>query len=190
MTKLKTEIVFALVLSLAIGFAGGFASKYYLDKQNETKKSDTAISVPVQKMKEEPILSNQLIAPHLWSIYLDPIFVPEKLGIPPLALPDFVGTPINFPDIKTIDGKHELQVVVKVPGMTEKEVDIEAGADTITIKGHHKEESDTKNHFAMVDESFVRTIQLPCKVDSSKAKASLKNGVLTVSLPKVEDRKN
>ncbi|MDH5564514.1 MAG: Hsp20/alpha crystallin family protein, partial [Nitrospirota bacterium] len=37
--------------------------------------------------------------------------------------------------------------------------------------------------------SFIRSLQLPCAVKSDKAKATFKNGVLEVKLPKTEEAK-
>jgi HSP20 family molecular chaperone IbpA len=187
MNNFKFKAALALALSLAIGFAGGFTSKGLFDKQNAAKASNEAVNIPVHTVNDQALNSNELIAPHQWSIYLDPLFMPVSLAVPSIALPDFVSMPIDVPSVKTVDGQHELQVIAQLPGMTEKDVDVEAGTDIVTIKGHHKEESKDKSKFSTMDESFVRSVQLPCRVDGSKVKATLQNGVLTVSLPKVDD---
>jgi hypothetical protein len=173
MKSLKAKAALAISLSLLLGFAAGFGSKDLFDKQNSAKAS--AVNVPVHKLNGlEP-----------WRVNLDPFWVPVDLSIEPLALPDFVSLPLDVPQIKTIDGVHEIQVIAQVPGVTEGDVDVEVGKDILTIKGHKKEESGEKNkHFSTIEESFVRTVQLPCKVDGDKVKATLKNGMLTVSLPK------
>lgn len=187
MNNLKVKVIASLALSVLIGFAGGIASKDLFDKQNAAQANEVAAPVPVHKMTPAPIVSNQLIAPHMWSIFLDPFFMPVDLAVAPLALPDFVSLPMDVPAVKTIDGPHELQIVAQLPGLTEKDVDVQVGTDVVTIKGQKKEEKTDNKSFATVSESFVRTVQLPCKVDGDKVKATLKSGILTVCLPKRED---
>jgi HSP20 family molecular chaperone IbpA len=187
MNNKRVKIIAGLALSLLIGFTGGFVSKDSFDKQNAARANEVEANVPVHKMKAATINSNQLIAPNLWSVFLDPFFMPVNLDIAPLALPSFASFPMETPSIKTVDGAHELQIVAQLPGLTEKDVDVQVGTDLVTIKGEKKEEKGDNKSFSTLSESFVRTVQLPCKVDGDKVKATLKNGILTVSLPKSED---
>jgi HSP20 family molecular chaperone IbpA len=175
MKSLKAKAALAISLSLLLGFAAGFGSKDLFDKHNSAKAS-AVMNIPVHKLN----------GPGLWRVDLDPFLVPVDLSVEPLALPDFVSLPLDVPQIKTIDGAHEIQVIAQVPGAKEGDVDVAVGKDILTINGHKKEQSGDKNkHFSTIEESFVRTVQLPCKVNGDKVKATLKNGVLTVSLPKV-----
>ncbi len=184
MDKLKVKAISCLTLTLLTGFAGGFASRELFDKQNSARADEVAKDVPVHKLQSASITSNHLVAPDLWSIFLDPMFMPVNLAIAPLALPDFVSLPIDVPAVKTVEGANELQIVAQLPGLTEKDVDVQVGKDIVTIKGEKKQEKGDGKSFSTVSQSFVRTVQLPCKVDGDKVKATLKNGVLTVSLPK------
>lgn len=60
----------------------------------------------------------------------------------------------------------------------------------MTIKGNKKDEiaqSKTDKSFHSIERSygaFERTMSLPCKVESEKAQATLKNGILTIAVPK------
>ena len=187
MDKLKVKTVSCLALALLIGFAGGVAGKDLFDKQKSAGAKEAEVSVPVHKMHTTSISTNQLIAPNLWSIFLDPLFMPVNLDIVPLALPNFVSMSMDVPAVKTVDGSRELQIVAQLPGLTEKDVDVQVGTDVVTIKGEKKEEKKDGGSFSTVNESFVRTVQLPCKVEGDKVKATLKDGVLTVCLPKREN---
>lgn len=53
-----------------------------------------------------------------------------------------------------------------------------------TIKGEKKHEVKDKEHFESVSESFQQAVHLPCKVDADKIQATVKDGVLIVTLPK------
>ncbi|KPJ94310.1 MAG: heat-shock protein Hsp20, partial [Gammaproteobacteria bacterium SG8_11] len=65
--------------------------------------------------------------------------------------------------------------------------------NTVTLKGEtKKEEKEEKGNYYRCETSrgsFMRTFALPCDVDGSKAKAEFKNGVLELTLPKVEKSK-
>jgi len=182
----RVKIIAGVASALLLGFAGGYASKDLFDNHCAARANEPAASVPVHKMQAAAINANQLIAPNLWNVFLDPLFMPVNLDIAPLALPSFVSLPMDVPSVKTVDGAHELQIVAELPGLTEKDVDVQVGTDLVTIKGEKKEEKRDDKSFSTVSESFVRTVKLPCKVDGDKVKATLKNGILTVSLPKNE----
>lgn len=86
-------------------------------------------------------------------------------------------------------------VVVKasLPGFKPEEVDISISGDTLTIKGEHKEEKETKDENYFRKElrygSFNRVLPLPVQIKSDKAEALFENGVLTLTLPKADEVK-
>lgn len=80
-------------------------------------------------------------------------------------------------------------IAVEVPGVDEKDVKVEIVNDTLTIRGekkHEKEESD-KNYYRMERSygSFQRVLSLPEDADQTGVAATFKNGVLTVTMPRV-----
>jgi HSP20 family protein len=87
------------------------------------------------------------------------------------------------------------KVVVKasLPGFNPEEVDISITGDTLTIKGEHQEEKETKEEDYIYKErrygSFSRSVTIPVEVKSDKADAAFENGVLTLTLPKAETAK-
>ena len=86
-------------------------------------------------------------------------------------------------------------VVVKasLPGINPEEVDISITGDILTIKGEHKEEQEVKEADYFRKElsygTFHRSMTLPVAVKAEKADATFENGVLTITLPKVEEAK-
>jgi HSP20 family molecular chaperone IbpA len=183
LTAEKTKRALALALSLVVGFAGGFASRDLFDGKNSAAASEAA-AVPVEKVKEAPLKSNRLIGPHLWDVYIDPFFEPLPWAAKALPLVPLVPFPVETPKVQTIDGEKELRIVAQVPGMGDKDVKVEAGEHMITIKGHKKQEEKNNDKFASFDESFEQSVHLPCKVNADKVQATVKDGVLTVTLPK------
>ncbi|HEY9681445.1 MAG TPA: Hsp20/alpha crystallin family protein [Oculatellaceae cyanobacterium] len=180
----RAQMAVIVALSLALGFAGGFAGREFLDKNNRVYASEAA-SVPVQKVEEpEPGKVNRLIAPHLWDIYVDPLFSPVNWTLKPLPLVPLIDFSPATPKLQTIDGDKELRVIAQVPGMDEKDVKVEASEHAVTIRAHKKQEEKNNNKFESFDESFEQSVHLPCKVNADKVQASVKDGVLTVTLPK------
>jgi len=173
----------ALALSMFIGFASGFASKDFFGGNNKAFASEGA-PVPVEKVKEVQKTSNHLIGPSLWDVYIDPFFAPVPWAATALPLLPLVHFPAETPKVQTIDGDKELRVIAQVPGMGEKDVKVEAGEHTVTIKAHKKQEEKNNSKFESFDESFEQSVHLPCKVNADKVQATVKDGVLTVILPK------
>jgi HSP20 family protein len=87
-------------------------------------------------------------------------------------------------------------VVIKstIAGVKPEDVDISIENDVITIRGERKQESEVKDDDYFYQEcywgSFSRSIVLPVEVKSDETNASLKNGVLTVVLPKEKKSKS
>jgi HSP20 family protein len=93
-----------------------------------------------------------------------------------------------FPEFDLSETKDELIVKAEVPGMSPKDIDISLVDNTLTIKGDKKQHLDEKNeNYHFVGRSygaFARAISLPREVVGDKVKASYKDGILTIHLPK------
>ncbi len=84
-------------------------------------------------------------------------------------------------------------VKAELPGLETKDVEVELTGDVLTIKGEKKEVKEEKaKSYHRVERcygSFQRSVRLPAAVKGDEVDASFKNGVLTVSLPKIEESK-
>lgn len=82
-----------------------------------------------------------------------------------------------------------LEVKAEVPGFTEKELEISVESRRLTIAGKKetkKEEKKGKTVCAEChSEQILRTVELPVEVEPEKVSATLKHGVLEVTLPKM-----
>lgn len=176
--------ILPVFLSLGLGFIGGFATRELFDSKCSANASEAA-RVPVQKVADADIgRLNRLISPQIWDIYVDPLFMPVQWAIKPLPLVPLMSFPTETAKVQTIDGDKELRVIAQVPGMNEKDVKVEASEHAVTIKAHKKQEEKNNGKFETVEESFEQSVHLPAKVDADKVQASVKDGVLTVTLPK------
>ena len=92
------------------------------------------------------------------------------------------------PKVDLTENDKEIKVSVELPGMDEKDIDISLNKDALTIRGEKKEEKEQKgkDYYRMERSygTFSRTIALPAEVETDKIEASLKKGVLTVTLPR------
>jgi HSP20 family protein len=80
------------------------------------------------------------------------------------------------------------KVAIELPGMTEKDIAITADEGRLVVKGEKKEESRTdEDNFHLTERrygSFLRTFPLPDSANLDKAKATFKDGVLSIDIPK------
>lgn len=82
-------------------------------------------------------------------------------------------------------------IVIKAPiaGVKPEDIDVAISEDVVTIRGDRKEETKIDKDGYYVQEcfwgSFSRSVILPTSTVAEKANASLKDGVLTIEIPKV-----
>ncbi len=90
--------------------------------------------------------------------------------------------------VETDDG---IEVTLELPGLNEDDIEVTMTDDVLTVKGEKKvERQDSKKGFYLSERSYGaihRSIPLPPGVDTQKAEASFRNGVLTVRLPQSEE---
>lgn len=86
----------------------------------------------------------------------------------------------------------DICITAELPGISEEDVEVSVTGNRITIKGEKKSEEEEKGEeegreFRRVERyagSFERMMTLPFEIDPEKVDAQVKNGVLTVTLPK------
>lgn len=87
----------------------------------------------------------------------------------------------------------DVVVHAELPGVDPKQVEITATDDAITIKGESRTEQEEQGRHYVRRElrygAFMRTVPLPAGVRGDQAKASFKNGILEIRVPKSERAK-
>ena len=98
------------------------------------------------------------------------------------------------PSMDLAETENTLELKMDLPGLKPDEVQIEVTGDRLRISGEHKEEQEkTDKRFHRVERSqrsFFRVIDLPCAINQQEIAADMKDGVLTVTLPKCEEAKS
>jgi HSP20 family protein len=99
---------------------------------------------------------------------------PEKCGINRPCL-DVKEEREPLVDIISVDG--EIKVIVELPGVDKEDIKLHGTEDTLTIS------------VDIPDRKYFKEIEMPSKIAPKKAKTSYKNGVLEVTVPKIEEKK-
>ena len=80
----------------------------------------------------------------------------------------------------------------ELPGIEAKDLDVEVGRESVAIAGEYKTEAKTEDKEHQIYRSefrygkFQRVIPLPTTVENDQVKAEFKDGILTLTMPKVE----
>jgi len=93
-----------------------------------------------------------------------------------------------IPHVDIREEDERFVVVVDVPGVEPKDIDVTADKGVLTVKGErHSEKKASKDGFQSVERAtgtFLRRFTLPESADADAIKATHVNGVLEVSIPK------
>jgi HSP20 family protein len=97
------------------------------------------------------------------------------------------------PSVELVDRGTEVVLRAELPGVRKEDVDLTVHDEAITVMGEFKRDETVKDEDYYFSERryghFERTVPLPEEVDADRAKASFKDGVLEVVLPKKEEAK-
>ena len=98
---------------------------------------------------------------------------------------------LGWPQIDIDETDKEVRITAELPGLEEKDVSLEIADGVLSISGEKKTESEDKaRRFSeRYYGRFERRIPLE-DVDEDKVSASFKNGVLTITMPKLAEAKN
>ncbi len=112
-------------------------------------------------------------------------------GMPTWDLPELEAS--RSPNLDVIDRDNEILVRAEIPGIEKKDLNISLTGNLLTIKGQFtsdvKDEKGDYHRHEISSFSFSRSVALPGEVDTAKTTASLKSGILEITLPKAESSK-
>ena len=104
------------------------------------------------------------------------------------------GDPTSWmPTVDISEMENGFEIRAELPGVTESDVNVSVTDNLLTIKGEKRQEKETdnKNYHRLERRygSFQRSFTLPRNVETADIKAGYKDGVLTLTIPKVEAAK-
>lgn len=108
---------------------------------------------------------------------------------PVFRWPEEMITP--FPKADIYEDEKQVTLKAELPGMTKDEIEVEIAADAVKLSGEKKKEETVERDNYYRSErsvgSFTRTFTLPAEIRPEKAKASFRDGVLEITMPKVAE---
>jgi HSP20 family protein len=100
---------------------------------------------------------------------------------------------INFPAVNIIESKDDYQLEFNVPGRNKEDFKITVDKNILTVSFEKKEESKDENKQFIkrefVFQSFKRSFTLDEKINADDINAKYENGILSLTLPKIEEVK-
>jgi HSP20 family protein len=113
------------------------------------------------------------------------IFTPASTGV---ARPE---RGVARPTVDIMDRIGEVVIKADMPGVDKEDIDISVQEDTLILKGTVKNEEGPQDENFVYSERnrrpYARAIELPVKIDAGNIRATLKEGVLTIHLPKAKE---
>jgi HSP20 family protein len=105
------------------------------------------------------------------------------------------GAPLEekLPKVDVQDQADKVVITAEIPGVNKDDLEVSLSENTVTIRGRTEQKKEEKKGEYFRREissgSFARTLPLPAEVDGTQAKASFKNGMLELTLPKTAQTK-
>lgn len=107
--------------------------------------------------------------------------------------PNYSAPNVWKPAIDVSESANEFILTTDLPGIDRKDIDVSVVDNRLTIKGERKQETQSKDkpmvHRERTYGTFSRVFDLPAAVEAGKIAATYRDGVLSVTVPKVEATK-
>lgn len=98
-----------------------------------------------------------------------------------------------MPNVDIHEDKDGINISADLPGMTQKDVQVNIDNNVLTLSGERKlDREDKRDNYHRIERfygKFSRSFSLPNTVDTDKVEAHMENGVLRIHLPKREEAK-
>jgi len=98
-----------------------------------------------------------------------------------------------YPSVDIYEKEKELVLAAELPGVDEKDIDIEVEGNALTLRGKREIEEETEEYdYHRIERSygsFYRSFTLPANVDAGKIKAEHNDGLLMITMPKKPELK-
>lgn len=100
----------------------------------------------------------------------------------------------RIPDIDMYSTVEELTIEVEMPGVKKSDIELYIHKNTLKLTAFKRETvEDKKTNYVCLERVFgrlYRSVEIPFPVNTSQIKATFKSGVLTIVIPRVEDKRS
>ena len=93
---------------------------------------------------------------------------------------------LNHSTIEVLD--KEYLITLAIPGFTREQLKLELNGNILTISAENKEQSDENNTKKNINSKFRQVISLNTDIERDSIKSSLKDGILTISIPRTQQK--
>lgn len=134
-----------------------------------------------------------------WRPFRDVLSIQDEMN---RLFDDFFGRPVTkqewtegvwAPSVDVSESKDDVIIKAEIPGMSKDDVKVSVRDNVLILSGEKKQEREEKDaNYHRIERSygsFSRSFALPTSVKPDKVKASYKDGVLKITLPKSEEVK-
>jgi len=162
-------------------------------------QTDDMSGMPMTDMFRDPIMD---IFNEPMGMFHDPFAPFDVFFEPPPMTTGFAKRRMNngyqrpgfYPRMDVASVGDKIEIRAELPGMDEKDIILSLDNHVLTIKGERKREQteENKNYYLKESSSgyFSQAVRLPKNIDESKIDAVFKNGVLTITVPKLPDKED
>jgi HSP20 family protein len=134
-----------------------------------------------------------------WRPFRDLVSIQDEMN---RLFDDFFGRPVTRPEwtegvwtpsVDVSETKDNVIINAEIPGMSKEDVKLSVQNNVLTLSGERKQEKEEKDaNYHRIERSygsFSRSFTLPASVKPDKVKATYKDGILKITLPKSEEAK-
>ena len=93
---------------------------------------------------------------------------------------------LNHSTIEVLD--KEYLITLAIPGFTREQIKLELNRNILTISAENKEQLDENNTKKNINSKFRQVISLNTDIERDSIKSSLKDGILTISIPRIQQK--
>jgi len=155
------------------------------EKENKSLTTQTPAEIMPRAQAMERLFERMI--DDIWRRPFPSLLRPERWW------PAETGMMMQMPAVDVYEEKDDVVIKAEIPGLSKEDINVQVTDSTLTIQGEKKREEEVKedNYYRCERSfgSFTRAVALPCDVKADQVKASFKNGVLEVRMPKTEEAK-
>ena len=166
------------------------------EKQSKASPKPTAVPVKRVTPSVAPAREHSLLWPvSAWEREVDRWFddLRRRMAWPRLWAGPMERVEVTLPAFDVYEQGDDVVVKAEIPGMTKEQIEVSLAGSLLTVTGEKKQEEEVKekNYYRCERSfgSFSRTVELPAEVKADQAKATFKDGVLEIRIPKTEEAK-
>lgn len=146
-----------------------------------------------KRMELEPVRGLRDEIDRLFDEFFQGWWRPLGTDWPGPRLRSLAGSAEFLPNVNLKETEGEYLITAELPGLAKEDIQVSLTEDSVILSGERKLEKESKReayHYRETSHgSFERVIPLPGQIKTAGAKAQLKDGVLTLVLPKAEETK-